>query len=212
MKTCGWMFRVALLLAAGAAAPTPAVGALVLSEILADPARDWNGDGVLSSRDDEWVEVLNTGPETVDLSECYVRDALDPEAHLRLTGLLAPGEVKVFYGDDAVVWQQSVGYTVTGLSWNNTGDTCELWRGDPTQAGAQLVDVYIFKDHEAEDDRSSARLVDGSWALCDYLYPYAGSQEPLGTGCAPSPGRVNDCEPNVPADAASWGGVKDIYR
>ncbi len=39
-----------------AAAPGP-----VLNEFLAGPARDWNGNGSISTRDDEWVEVFNAG-------------------------------------------------------------------------------------------------------------------------------------------------------
>jgi len=214
MTLCGWLFKVVLfvVLVVVAAVPPPADGAVVLSEILADPATDWNGDGAVSSRDDEWVEVFNTGPAAVDLGGYYIRDALGTEAQIRLDDVLEPGEAKVFHGSDAVVWQQAVGLTVTGLSWNNTGDTCELWLGDPAQPGAQLVDVYIFADHEAEDDRSSARLADGRWVLCDHFLPYTGTQEPVGTGCAPSPGAPNICDPNVPATTRSWGGLKDAYR
>jgi hypothetical protein len=41
---------------------------LRLSEILAGPARDWDGDGVYDSRGDEWVEVVNHGAGPVELS------------------------------------------------------------------------------------------------------------------------------------------------
>ncbi len=43
------------------ATPASADGVLQLNEILAAPARDWDGSGAFSSRDDEWVEVINSG-------------------------------------------------------------------------------------------------------------------------------------------------------
>jgi hypothetical protein len=204
------LLLVALLGVASSAAPVAA--ALLLSEILGDPARDWNGSGAADSRDDEWVEVLNTGPDAVDLAAYYLRDALGSDPHLRLSGQLAAGEVRVFYGSDAVAWQMAQGMTVTGLSLNNAGDTVELHRGVPGEAGSQLVDVYIYGDHEAEDDRSSGRLPSGAWILFDYYLPYSGSLTPGGTGCVPSPGAVNVCNVNVADERASWGALKRDYR
>ncbi len=191
----------------------PVSGAIVLSEMLADPATDWNGSGAVDARDDEWIEVLNTGPAAVELADYFIRDALGTEPHIGLTGRLEVGEAAVFYGSDAAAWQTAAGLTVSGLSLNNTGDTVELWLGDPRNAGAQLVDVYIFADHEAEDDRASGRLQgDGTWALFDGLNPYSGSLQPQGTGCAPTPGVRNPCQGRVPAAAVSWGAVKVQYR
>lgn len=212
-----WPLSLALLAALPALLlalpPAPAHGALWLSEILADPARDWNGSGAVDSRDDEWIEIYNSGPDAVELAGYYVRDALGTEAHLRLSGRLAAGEAAVFYGSDAAAWQAAQGLSVTGLSLNNAGDTVHLYLGDPAQAGAQLVDVYIYADHEAEDDRASGRLRgDGEWALFDGLYPYTGSLMPPATGCEPSPGVPNPCQGLVPATELSWGQVKDHYR
>ncbi|MGH3054911.1 MAG: hypothetical protein ACRDL7_08035, partial [Gaiellaceae bacterium] len=54
--------------------PTVVASPLRLNEFLAGPARDWDGDGVLSTRDDEWVEIINTGGSTLDLSSFYFTD------------------------------------------------------------------------------------------------------------------------------------------
>jgi hypothetical protein len=190
-----------------------ALAQLELSEMLADPASDWDGNGEVHSRDDEWLEVTNNGTDPVDLSAYYVRDALGEEAQLNLTGMLNAGEAAVFYGSDAVAWQQEHGVSVTGLSLNNSGDTIELWLGDPTLPESDLVNVHIYLDHEAEDDRASGRLhILGEWALFDGLNPYEGTTEPLGTGCEPSPGVVNDCQPQTPLEEASWGHLKADYR
>ena len=61
----------------------------VLAEILADPASDWNDDGELHFRDDEWVEIRNTGPDIVLLSGYFLRDGLGEDPHLELDGVLA---------------------------------------------------------------------------------------------------------------------------
>lgn len=185
--------------------------ALVLNEIMADPASDWDGSGSYSFRDDEWLEVLNTGPGVEDLSQYYVRDIPDPEPHLQLFGLLEPGQAQVFFGGDAVAWQQVNDITVTGLSLNNTGDTVELLRW--TGSDYQLVYSAVFTDHEAEDERSSGRdPATGQWLLFDALNPHLGTQEPLGTGCAPSPGAPNQCVVQVPTQPAAWDQVKSLYR
>jgi len=191
----------------------PAMGALQISEILADPASDWNGDGEVHYRDDEWIEVINTGPENVDLSAYYLRDALGDEPHYNLSGTLAPGESAVFYGSDAVVWQQAHGIGVTGFSLNNGGDTVELLREEPGSPELVRVDIYIYLEHETVDDRASGRLpVTGEWALFDGLNPYDGDRPPWSTGCFPTPGVPNDCVPNVPNQSATWGYLKVDYR
>src|SRR5205814_6900732 len=53
-----------LALAPSARAQSP----LKLNEFLAGPARDWDGSGALSTRDDEWIEVMNGGAAPLDLS------------------------------------------------------------------------------------------------------------------------------------------------
>ena len=76
--------------------------------------RSYYGDGVFDSRDDEWVEVLNTGPNAVDLVAYWLRDDAAGGPRLNLFGVLAPGATAVFYGSNAVAWQQESGQTVAG--------------------------------------------------------------------------------------------------
>lgn len=94
---------------------------LVLNEILAGPARDWDGDGLFDSRGDEWLEVRNAGAAGVDLAEYRVADA-DSTIRAGLNGFLMPGEVALVTGTFAVAWQRALGRPVTGLSLNNAGD------------------------------------------------------------------------------------------
>ena len=64
----------------------------------------------------------------------------------------------------------------------------------------------------AAADRAVGRTPDGSqWKLEDGLDPYAGTTEPLGTGCSPTPGLPNSCGVTAVA-RSSWGRLKAIYR
>jgi hypothetical protein len=190
----------------------PAVHAqssLRLNELLAGPARDWDGSGALSTRDDEWVEILNTGAGPVDLTGYLITDG-DLLPRFAFTGSLAPGAVRVVYGKESYDWERANGFPAFGLSLANTGDQVMLWQvvGPDTV----LVDSYTYLPHEAAADRAAGRLPGGgTWTLEDGLNPYSGSTPPLGTGCLPTPGGGNACGA-TPVRVASWGRVKTLYR
>lgn len=214
------LFPVALALAvltvaAVLAGASPAQGAVIINEILADPASDWDGDGAVDARGDEWIEVLNTGPDAVDLTAYWLRDDAVTTPRLNLFGILPAGEAAVFYGSQAVAWQEEVGQTTAGFALNNGGDRVVLLR---TVAGSdplalEDVDQADFTDHQAEDDRSCGWSTDRSaWRLFDALLPYTGSLEPQGTGCPPTPGLPNACGEEVGVQATSLGSLKAAYR
>jgi hypothetical protein len=182
---------------------------VLLNEILSGPARDWNGDGTVSSRDDEWVEIVNLGSAPADLSGYLLSDG-DSTVRFAYSGSLAAGGHRLVFGLEAVEWQRANARSVTGLSLNNSGDSVRLWRiiGPDTT----LVDAYAYKTHESTGDRASARRPDGgAWALFDGLNPYSGVLEPTGTGCVPTPGAANEC-PVTETKASTWGRVKAAYR
>lgn len=180
-----------------------------IAEILAAPARDWDGSGTFSSRDDEWIEILNGGASTADLTPYFVTDG-DSIPRFRFSGTLAPGAALLVTGAMAVAWEQQTGHPVFGLSLSNTGDKVMLWR--ITGADTVLVDSYAYKAHESAADRATGRTPDGGeWKLHDGLNPYAGTIQPVGTGCVPSPGVPNACG-ITPAHKVTWGRVKSIYR
>ncbi len=195
-------------------AATPARAQLVLNEILADPASDWDADGEVDARLDEWIEVYNAGAADVHLTEYWVRDGLGEALHLNLFGVLPPGQTAVFYGYQAVAWQQENDAGSSGLSLNNGGDTVQLLRTDPDDPeNLLLVDEKIYGPHEAVDDRAAGRLPDGEdWSLFDELNPYEGDELPAGNGCEPTPGGSNVCDNGTPVDAATWSGVRERWR
>ena len=62
---------------------------------MADPARDWDGDGALSSRDDEWVEIINLGKAAVDLAGYRLSDGEGrPVWRYGFSGVLEAGAVR----------------------------------------------------------------------------------------------------------------------
>jgi hypothetical protein len=183
---------------------------LKLNEFMAGPARDWDGSGTFSSRDDEWVEVVNTGGTSLDLGGFYLTDG-DSIPRYAFSGMLDGGGHQVVYGKDSFDWEKATSHPAFGLSLGNSGDAVMLWQ--IVGAESLLVDSYRFVSHEAAADRAVGRIPDGTgaWVLLDSLDPYAGTTPPTGTGCAPTPGLPNQCSA-TPARHASWGEVKLRYH
>jgi hypothetical protein len=203
------MLCLPALALAHAPAATAAAPDVRLSEILAGPARDWDGNGVFSSRDDEWIEIYNGGPASADLTPYFLTDG-DSIPRFGFTGTLAPGSALLVTGAMSVAWERATAHPVFGLSLGNTGDQVLLWR--VTGSDTTLVDGYAYKTHEAAADRAVGRTPDGTeWKLEDQLDPYSGTVLPAGTGCPPTPGMPNNCGV-VPTKQTSWGHVKAMYR
>jgi len=190
---------------------TASVAQVHLNEILADPGTDWNGDGTVDSKLDEWVEIVNIGTSPVDLSKFRISDASAGTAfRFAMTGSLAPGEVKVYFGSDVVAWQAANGVSTLGLSLNNSGDTVFLY--EVGGADPDIADSRTYATAEVLDDRSNGRMPNGTgdWVIFDGLNPYKGAQPPNPTGCAPSPGAATQCP--TPTHSSTWGTVKALYK
>ena len=193
-----------------AASPACAESPLKLNEFMAGPARDWDGSGTFSSRDDEWVEIVNTGATAHDLGGYLITDG-DTIPRFALSGTLGAGARLLVTGGQSHAWEQANGFPAFGLSLANSGDSILLWQ----IAGAEtlLVDGYTYKSHEAAADRAVGRSPDGdgTWVIFDSLNPYTGATPPHGNGCAPTPGSPNVCE-STPVVRMPWGRMKATYR
>lgn len=190
--------------------PACADGPLQINEIMAGPARDWDGNGTFSSRDDEWVELVNNGVGPLDLTGYFVTDG-DSIPRIALVGPLAAGGHLLVTGGESHAWEVANGFPAFGLSLANAGDAVLLWLvSGPDTA---LVDAYAFKSHEAAADRAIGRSPDGTgaWVLFDALNPYAGATPPHGNGCSPTPAAPNLCN-LTPTRQMPWGKMKTIYR
>lgn len=210
------MKSIFIVLGAVALLLVPAAGyaSLCVNEIMADPASDWDGDGEYDYKDDEWVELYNSGPGHVDLHEYGLSDDEELWTYGFEEGdVLAVGEAIVIYGSESVVWQQAHGYSTYGFRMSNDGDVVILWQF--TDTDTLLVDTHTFNTYEADDDRSTGRNPDGvgEWEIFDALNPYGGTTPPLGNGLEPTPGLPN-CgeEPPVPVQRGTWGQVKGLFR
>ena len=192
------------------ATPARAEPGLRLNEFMAGPARDWDGSNTFSSRDDEWVEVVNTGATSLPLDGFLITDG-DSLPRFALSGELPPGAHLLVTGGQSHAWEQANGFPAFGLSLANNGDAVLLWR--VVGAETLLVDAYAYKSHEAAADRSVGRFPEGTgaWVIFDALNPYTGTLQPKGNGCAPTPGNPNVCD-TTPVRRMPWGRVKTIYR
>lgn len=192
------------------ATPACAGAPLRLNELMAGPARDWDGSGTFSSRDDEWIEVVNTGATSLDLAGFYITDG-DSLPRYALSGTLAAAGRLMVTGGQSYAWEQANGFPAFGLSLGNSGDTAMLWE----VAGAEtlLVDSYTYKSHEAAADRAIGRFPDasGAWVIFDALNPYNGTTLPRGNGCAPTPASSNVCD-STPVRTMPWGAMKTMFR
>ena len=184
---------------------TPQPDPIRLNEILADPASDWDGSGAYHSRDDEWVEIVNTGTSVVDLS-AYRLAGADTTWRYEFSGFLDPGQVRVVYGSESYAWEQANGHPAFGLRLSNSGGTLLLFRLGPSDT--TQVDCYTYLDHEADDDRSTGRAPDGAaeWRVFDAINLYSGTTPPLATACSPSPGAKVSCP--TPVETTTWGRLK----
>ncbi len=184
---------------------------VVLNEFLADPARDWDGDGLANFRDDEWVEIMNAGDAAVDITGYLLADGVgEPVWRYAFSGFLQPGETFVVFGSESRAWEEANGFPMYGLSLNNSGDRVALYRIAAQET--LLVDSFEYGDREADDDRSVGRLVEvhGQWAVFDAYNPCSGRCDPPGNGCLPTPGSGNSCLTGISCE--SWGTIKSVYR
>lgn len=187
-------------------APSPGIR---LNEILAGPARDWDGDGLYDAKSDEWIEIQNVSATALALDDLRLTDA-DRTVRFAFSGTLAEGAVRLVTGSESVAWQRAQGLSTSGLSLNNSGDVVYLLH--VAGADTTVLDMHGYGSIEGASDRSVGRANSASedWILFDALNRYTGSGSPSGTGCAPTPGGVNGCTTDV--RETTWGAIKRLYR
>lgn len=160
---------------------TEANALIFINEFLADPpngiAGDANGDGVRSSSDDEFVELLNTGSSAVDISNWTLADGTQIRHTFAVGSVLSPEERLVIFGGGILNPSSYWAVTATGhsLSLNNTGDQIIL-----RNVLNQIIDQVIYGS-EAGFDQSLTRFPEGSESFAKHL-------SVSGAGLAFSPG------------------------
>ncbi len=150
---------------------SPHAGALVFNEVLTDGAtdEDANGDGTIDALEDEFVELVNVGNQSLDLSGWTLVDTdwgeFLPRHTFEAGTTLAPrGAVVVFGGGDPPDSTQAVVYTASnaqdpgdpyGLDLDDAGDLIRLLDAD-----GLTVASYTYGDEGGQptlSDQSATR-------------------------------------------------------
>ncbi len=183
---------------------------VMINEFMPDPATDWDGDGEVNYRDDEWVEIKNRGDSAVDLSGYLLADGIEePQWRYGLAGQLMPGEVLVVFGSDSRAWEESNQFPRYGLSLNNSGDRISVFRVE--NGDTVCIHYYTYQDEVVGDDRSVGISADPQegWVVFDAYSPCDGACGIPGSGCIPTPGSPNQCTTGV--ESESWGSIKQKF-
>ena len=127
---------------------------VVINEFLANPS---SGNG-------EWVEIFNTGPDSVDLSTYSLEDNKSPKKSLSAMGNLLANSYSVY------------DYSSDGWLNNTKGDSVILKNGNIT------VDQYVYSSDQKENI-SLGRSPNGTGEFVSFSNPSKGSpnSEPIPT-------------------------------
>lgn len=132
-----------------------------LNEVLPRPAQiDWDGDSA-ADQYDEWVEIINLGPDAAALDGWRLDDIRDGGSQ----PYVIPAGTLLLSGDFLVLFRRQ-----TGIALNNDGDSARLVAPD----GAEVDNLSYTA---VEPDASYSRMIDGTG---DWTQAYP-----------PSPGRSN---------------------
>jgi hypothetical protein len=106
----------------------PLIGDIVINEFLADPDSDANCDGVTNTAQDEFIELVSTTTDTLDLSYVTIWDAASMKHTFPRGAYLLPLNAAVVYGGGSPNCAAPAGVSVTVassglLGLNNAGDT-----------------------------------------------------------------------------------------
>lgn len=149
----GFWLLAAALQAASLGAACDAQAQLLINEILAAPARDWNGDAVVSSRDDEWVELYNPTGNPIILDGYRIADA-DTTWRMGLTGTLGPHAFRLVFGSESLEWEKATHHTPCVAICASEADR------NPTALSAKGLPHRQHPDIRRADPQES----DGSWS------------------------------------------------
>jgi len=119
---------------------------IVINEMLANPASDWNRNGEVGGMDDEFVELFNAGQDPIDLSGYVMKDTVFRSTPGEYT---IPNGTIVKPGGFLAIFVSS-----SGVFQGNDGDCIKLF--DPS---GKLVDEKEY--NSTTPDVSFARIPDG---------------------------------------------------
>lgn len=186
---CALLLCLIAPLITSAASPGSSLAAVTLNEVLPAPGSDWDGDLDPDSKRDEWVEIINDGSLSCDISHMVLLSGGNRSPVYGFIGSVLPGEVVLVYGSDAVVWEGDNNHSSIGLSLNNGGDV--IYLAEVAGGDTLIVDSLAYLSADVAYDVSLGRLPDGSgeWTAFDHFDPMGGA------GIDPTPGASNSSNP-----------------
>jgi hypothetical protein len=146
---------------------SPLVVTLVINEYFADPpdgiAGDANGDGTRDAAEDEFVEIVNSGPDLLAIGGFTISDAASVRFTIPPGKTIPPGEAAVIFGGGTPTGAfgncsaNGLVFAIggSGLSLNNGGDTLTV--RDNTAA---VVASLTFGSTEGNANQSITRSPD----------------------------------------------------
>lgn len=139
--------------------PSSAGATVLINEVLADPPAsigDANHDGVVSTTQDEFVELINTSAVVVSLANWKLSDAVQVRHTFSpIAAIPAYGFYLVFGGGSPVGFSNAAVASSGGLSLNNTAETVIL-----KDATSLIIDTLTY-GAEGGADVSLTRSPDG---------------------------------------------------
>ena len=137
--------------------PTP-LPVLIINEIHAEPHDndgDANGDGDIDDRDDEFIEIVNTTENPIDISHWEIHD-LTGVRHVFSDTTIIPAQCAiVIFGGGIPTGSFGGSFVVTAssgtLGLNNSGDTLTIKNSEGT-----VIDSHQYGTN-ADDDQSITR-------------------------------------------------------
>jgi hypothetical protein len=168
----------------------------VINEILADPDAtngDANGDGVVSTTDDEFVEIVNRSGYSVDISNWVIADG-NGDRHTVTDGTtIGDGVALVVFGGGTPTGISGIAQTAStgALGLNNTGD-------DVTLKDTEGITIVTYSyGSTAGDNQSIARNP-------DYTGDFVKHSTILGNPELFSPGKTNASDTSLPVELSSF--------
>jgi len=156
--------------------PAAAEGGIVIEEILVSASSaayngtDWNGDGVIGSTSDQYIQIRNTGSIDIDISDWILDDNIgegSPPCRIGWNTTIKAGEAIVFYrantdieldyfdADSANLMDidgnliSSMSYPAEDSWWDKVYTYAEngsLWKQDPNPSSTEGT-CYTPRDH-----------------------------------------------------------------
>lgn len=150
---------------------------IAINEILFDPAGDANGDGIISTSEDEFVEIVNYGSSELDISGWKVDEAAGTMITFPSNTILQAGQAVVIFeggtpagdfgnsivldgtftlnnGGDDVIIKDDQNRTVTSHTYSSGGNDQSIVR-DPAYTGS-------FVDHTGATGSNGAAFSPGT--------------------------------------------------